>query len=232
MVILFIASCVTFANEKPKTVAVIDTGFKFSSNTKGVKLCQYGHKDFSSQNVFETGHTKIPVPKDLHGHGTNIAGLIHKFAGNANYCMVIIKFWNPEADDITNANNSAKAIKYAVSLNVNYINYSGGGPGINAIEKAAIKIHLDRGGKFIAAAGNEKSDINLKPYYPAMYDSRVISVGSTDEMGHRLPSSNFGSSVRRWEVGLDQEGFGIKLTGTSQAAAITTGKIINKECAK
>lgn len=230
--ILFIVSHTSFATEKPKIVAVIDTGFSFSSDTKGVKLCQYGHKDFSSQDIFERGYTQTPVPKDIHGHGTNIVGLITKYAGNANYCIVIIKFFDPKASGIVSLNNSVNSIRYAINIKADYINFSGGGSVSDLSEQLMVKAFLNRGGKFIAAAGNEKQNIDIYPYYPAAYDSRIVSVGSTDETGEKLPSSNYGSGVRKWEIGLDQVGFGIKMTGTSQATAITTGKIINKECAK
>jgi len=232
MAILFVSSCTTVAQEKPKIVAVIDSGFRFSEKTKRVKLCQFGHRDFSAQNVFERGYTQTPIPKDIHGHGTNIVGLIQKYAGNANYCIVIIKFWNPQSNGQVNLNNSVKALKYANNIKADYVNYSGGGPVSDFSEKIMVKAILNRGGKFIAAAGNEKENINLHPYYPAMYDSRVITVGSTDSFGQRLDSSNYGPSVKKWEIGLNQEAFGIKMTGTSQATAITTGKLLKKECAK
>lgn len=232
MAILFIASCTTFATEKVNVVAVIDTGFSFSKKTKGVKLCQYGHKDFTSQQLFEKRYTKTPVPKDTHNHGTNVTGLIQKFAGKSNYCMVIIKFYNQYADGTTNTLSSIKAIRYANRINAKYINYSAGGTMSDPAEKKEVIEFLNRGGRFIAAIGNENKNTKIVPFYPAMYDSRIVSVGAKDELGYRLSSSNYGSGVNRWEVGYKQEAFGITMTGTSQATAVTMGKIINRECAK
>lgn len=245
---------------KPAVIAVIDTGFRFSPLTKDVKLCKFGHKNFSSDAETYTppGFT-TPVPTDSHGHGTNIAGLIQKYAGNKNYCMVIIRYWSPKSnftDD--NLANTVKSIKYATSIGANYINYSGGGTFTSKEERKAVKEFLDKGGKFIAAAGNERSDIDTEHYYPAMDDPRVIAVGNailmTEELekeklkneekdkrivyvenkvAYAAVSSNYGYRVNRWEYGTNQIGFGISMTGTSQATAIATGKIINQtECEK
>lgn len=220
--------------EKTKVVAVIDSGFTFSENTKNVRLCNFGHRDFSSVKQFDKRFTREPVPmdsdKDL--HGTNIAGLIQDFAGYANYCMVILKYYNPKATGQENLDASILAVKHATAIGADFINYSGGGQLSDEAENTAIKTYLDKGGRVIAAAGNESNNTDLAPFYPAMSDPRIVSVGSTDMMGNKLPSSNYGPKITNWEVGYKMKAFGIRLTGTSQAAAITTGKILRKECIK
>lgn len=220
--------------EKTVVVAVIDSGFTFSSETKNVRLCDEGHMDFSGMNQFDSRYTKTPVPIDSEKtlHGTNIAGLIQDFGGYANFCMVILKYYNPKATGQQNLDASVAAVKYATNIKADYINYSGGGQLSDEAENAAIKAYLDQGGKVVAAAGNESENTDIAPFYPAMSDPRIVSVGSTDMTGNRLPSSNYGPKVKHWEVGHKMKAFGIRLTGTSQAAAITTGKIIRKECAK
>lgn len=220
--------------EKTKVVAVIDSGFTFSKDTKNVRLCDFGHEDFSSIKKFDSRFTRTPVPtdSDKNLHGTNIVGLIQDFAGYANYCMVILKYYNPKATGQENLESSIMAVKHATAIGADFINYSGGGQLSDEAENAAIKTFLDKGGRVIAAAGNEAENTEIAPFYPAMSDSRIISVGSTDIRGNKLPSSNYGPRVKKWEVGYKMKAFGISLTGTSQAAAITTGKIIRKECAK
>lgn len=220
--------------EKTVVIAVIDSGFTFSNNTNNVRLCNFGHKDFSSIKKFDNRYTETPVPtdSDKNLHGTNIAGLIQDFAGYANYCMVILKYYDPKATGQQNLDSSVAAVKYATDIKADYINYSGGGQLSDETENAAVKTFLDKGGRIIAAAGNESESSEVAPFYPAMSDPRIISVGSTDMQGNRLPSSNYGLKVTRWEVGYKMKAFGIRLTGTSQAAAITTGKMIRKECIK
>lgn len=225
--------------EKTAIVAVIDTGFGSDiapqyalDSMKSAKLCRTGHKNFTSDT--DTYNVNgIEVPADNHGHGTNIAGVIQDNAGNSDYCMVIIKYYSPKVQHDDNLINTIKAINYATSIGANYINYSGGGTETNKEEIQAVKTFLDKGGKFIAAAGNERSDMSRWPYYPAMDDKRVISVGNKGADDKPVPSSNYGKPVTRWEYGTKVVGFGIQLTGTSQAAAIATGKIINdSECDK
>jgi subtilisin family serine protease len=218
--------------EKTIVVANIDSGFTFSSDTKNVRLCNYGHRDFSSIRKFNGRYTKTPVPvdSDKNLHGTNIAGLIQDFGGYANFCMVILKYYNPDATGQQNLDASVAAVKYATRIKADFINYSGGGQLSDEAENTAIKKYLDQGGKIVAAAGNEAESSDIAPFYPAMSDPRIISVGSTDMYGRKLPSSNYGPKVTKWEVGHKMKAFGIRLTGTSQAAAVTTGKIIRKEC--
>lgn len=214
----------------PVVVAVIDTGLTVSYFTKEAKLCKNGHKNFTANpDTQSTQYTVDPVPVDNHGHGTNITGLIHTYAGNVDYCLVIVKYYDPKSPYDDNLKNTLKAIKYATSIKAKYINYSGGGIEFNPAERKAVKAFLDAGGKFIAAAGNERSDLAKQPYYPAMDDDRVIVVGSKEADGKVAKYSNFGDRVDRWELGSRREGFGVIESGTSQAAAIATGKIIKND---
>lgn len=220
--------------EKTVVVAVIDTGFSFSDLTKNVRLCNEGHRDFSGMNEFDNRYTKTPVPTDSDKdfHGTNIAGLIQDFGSYANFCMVIIKYYDPKATGQQSLEASIAAVKYATDIKADYINYSSGGQLSNDAENVVIKAYLDQGGKFIAAAGNEAENTDIAPFYPAMSDPRIVSVGSTDMYGKRLPTSNYGPKVTTWEIGDKMKAFGIVRTGTSQAAAIVTGKTLRKECIK
>lgn len=221
-------------NEKTTVVAIIDTGFNYPTVSEGVKLCKYGHRNFTElPDSRKIEGLKAEVPVDNHGHGTNIAGLIQKYAGNANFCMVILKYYDPKVIDSNNMKNTIKAIQYATAIGANYINYSGGGTDFSPEERNAVKKFLDKGGKFVAAAGNERSDLKKRGYYPAMDDTRVIRVGSRKPSGEIESYSNYGEPITRWEYGTDAVGFGVTMSGTSQAAAIATGKIINEsECDK
>lgn len=219
---------------KPAVVAVIDTGFNYPQLSNGVKLCSFGHRNFTT-NVDENTIYGVhdPVPVDHHGHGTNVVGIIQKYARDSYYCIVVIKYYDPRAMDNDNLANTIKALKYANAIGANYINYSGGGMIFSEQEKYEVEKFLDKGGRFIAAAGNEKSDLDEKPYYPAMYDDRIVTVGSVEKDGHISKYSNYGDHVSRWEYGTNIVGFGIEMSGTSQATATATGKIINEsECDK
>lgn len=214
--------------EEPIKVAVIDTGFDFGGQPiRGAHLCNYGHEDFTNGETMK--HDKIwsTVPLDTLGHGTNIIGLINKYAGNANYCIVILKFWKSDEDTYgENLSNEVKAIEYATAIKADIINISEGGVNYREIESNAVSEFLDTGGIVVAAAGNNNKDLSILPFYPAMCDSRVIVVGSLNKRGVKSHTSNYGAAVKSWEIGEHQEVYGLTMTGTSQAAAIHTGKML------
>lgn len=214
-------------------VAVIDTGI--SSLTP--KLCSEGHKALTG---------KEPL-KDEHGHGTHVAGLINDYAGSADYCLVAIKFYDPTANGAINLRHMIDAIDYAISLKVDLINISGGGPEASGQEKEYISKALDNGIKVVVAAGNSGQNLSHNcDYYPACYDKRIIVVGNLSEKespslmsnfgysANRAPSSNYGRVVTRWEVGVNVTSACVngrhacRLSGTSQAAAIASGKIVKE----
>lgn len=204
-------------------VAVIDTGFDFNSKWSiQPKLCATGHKDFTGTGL-----------QDNHGHGTHIAGLIAKYAGEANYCLVIIKFFDPKEYKPDNVKHSTDAFNYAVDQEVDVINYSGGGTEYSEEEYNAVLKALNADITIVAAAGNERSDLTKTTYYPALYDSRIEVVGAIDANADRIPASNYGPQVDAYEQGknvlsnLPNNSYGY-MTGTSQATAIHTGKIVNE----
>jgi subtilisin family serine protease len=258
-------------------VAIIDTGAQITH--RGVKehLCpNYGeigkdaHGNSKATNGIDDdgngfiddvfGWNFVDNNADLsdhhgHGHGTHIAGLINRYAGSADYCVMILRYYDPKSNESNNLINTVKAIQYATKMGAKVINYSGGGLAPSAEEQVAIEAFQDTGGIFVAAAGNERSDINVNKYYPASYNDGIIAVSAYDRGGHKLPSSNY-SCVRKpavdepplkelchWEdqnakkieyefgnnvystLPNDQYGY---MTGTSQATAIMTGNLVNR----
>lgn len=188
-------------------VAVIDAGFN-PSVLKSKNLCP-GKNHFSfSKNL----------PKFYKNHGTNVAGLIEKYAGGSNYCLILIEGIGG-SDSL-----SVNAFKTAINNNVDVINYSGGGAGEKFFEKEIVKKFLDNGGTIFAAAGNDGKNLDsICYYYPACYDKRINVIGNN----HKY--SNTGKIVKV-EM-LDGGGnvvYGIELTGTSQSTAIATGIYIRK----
>lgn len=205
-------------------IAVIDTGFDFHSKwSVQPKLCKFGHRDFTKTGI-----------QDNHGHGTHVSGLIAKYAKNADYCLIILKFYDLRSTPET-VKNGIKAINYAIKLKVDIINFSAGGEEFNDQEQSAVLNALENSIMFVAAAGNESSNLTKKTFYPALYDSRIVVVGALNEHGKNLRSSNYGPQVDFREVGkqmsiLPKGKYGL-MEGTSQATAIITGKIV-KEISK
>lgn len=166
--------------------------------------------------------------KDVHGHGTHVAGIIQSITPKSS--IMVLKYYDPNADGAANLANSTKAIEYAIKMKAKIINYSGGGTTKYPDEEAAIRKAQAQGILFVAAAGNEKSNSDIFGFYPADYGfSNIISVTAIDENRRILPSSNFGKN----SVDIAAPGHNIvstlpggtfgTMTGTSQATAFVTG---------
>ena len=245
---------ITFcAYADPIKIAIIDTGLGYTHISHMAKVCPTGHRDFSSDKSYDRSFNTVdPVPSDSNGHGTNIAGIISDNIGLSDYCLVIIKYFNQNALGNENIVSSRQAMEYLNELRPDIVNYSGGGYGFDPTEYASLEKYLNHGGMFVAAAGNEKNNVdNLNlAYYPAMYDTRIVMVGNASQVKikpnevslyrgtvhvdgenfYRLSSffSNYGKRVNDWELGENVMGYGIVMTGTSQACAIKTGKLVKK----
>jgi major intracellular serine protease len=203
-------------------IAVIDTGI----DAAVPKLCKVGHKSFVKS---------LPDPlQDEHGHGTHIAGIISSIAGDGDYyCLISIKYYDGSGRE-SNLTNLIKSIQYAVSLRVDFINISGGGEDPSDEERKTIEKALDNGINVVVAAGNDGKDLDKDcNYFPACYDTRIIMVGNllNTSPPTPAPSSNHGSRVTRWEVGTHIKstlpgGHVGTMSGTSQATAVATGKMV------
>jgi major intracellular serine protease len=207
--------------KEPIRVAIVDTGLDLTDTRFTKHLCKEGHKDYTDEGI-----------QDKNGHGTHVAGIIAKFAMDANFCLVIIKYYS-ETVRIDRWTAYLASLKHAVDLKVNYINLSSNGDGDSKFERELIKNNPDI--KFVVAAGNENKNLDVDVTYPASYDYKnVIVVGSTDKANKKLPSSNYGKIVDHWALGKDvfstlpnnKLGY---MSGTSQATATITGWLVKKQ---
>lgn len=222
----FSSTSYSTCKDEPVKIAVVDTGFGYHGHGIEAKLCKSGHVDFTTNQK-----PSDSVPLDTIGHGTNIVGIIESYAKktNVNYCVVILKYYRDDNFGINNLMNSIAAFKYATVNGIKYINYSAGGKDASDEEKEAVEDFLNKGGTFITAAGNGAVELGKNgTYYPAMYDKRIIIVGSTYRNGTHLLSSNYGKLITRWEFGCPVTAFGITMCGTSQATATASGKILSQ----
>lgn len=218
---ILLIACI--AQAKQTKVMIVDTGYDFKSKWQSydspkLKLCKSGHKDFTGTGIH-----------DNNGHGTHIAGLIGKYADNSNYCVVIVKFFDEKSSK--NANTTIDSFKYAIEQNVDIINYSAGGKQFMYEECEIVKKALDKGIIIVAAAGNNGSDLNLKKYYPAMCDPRVLKISNLDSSKRTIAETSNYSDDTILVSGTDlisttpNDTLSIK-SGTSQATAVYTGKLI------
>lgn len=176
--------------------------------------------------------------QDKLGHGTHISGIIaaakdedlgiQGIAPNAR--IMSLKYFDPETTGYQNLQSSIQAIEYAIKMKAQIINYSGGGAEFSKEEREALAKAEGQGILVVAAAGNEKSDTDQKPFYPANYGLKnILSVAAVDKNSLLLPSSNFGKK----SVALAAPGYKVlstipggrfgQMTGTSQATAFVSG---------
>jgi subtilisin family serine protease len=220
-----------FTKKKDIVVAVIDTGI--DPNHPHIKNNLYAVDGKAGKSNYGVDFsTKRPTtkPNDTHGHGTHVSGIIKSIFPEVK--LLVLKYYNPQASGQENLNSTIKALEYAVDNNVDIINYSGGGPEPSIEELKVLRKAEAKGILIVAAAGNERSNIDDKrhAYYPASYGlDNIISVSAHDKSIKIIPSSNWG----RLSVDLAAPGHHIKssipggkagyMTGTSQATAFVTG---------
>jgi subtilisin family serine protease len=183
------------------------------------------------------------TPQDGNGHGTHVAGTIGAVGGNGRGVVGVnwevsilpLRFLDDAGSGSTAA--AIAAINYATALrnagvNVVASNHSWGGGGYSTSLRTAISRHNDAGIMFIAAAGNEATNNDAIPSYPASYDlPNVLSVAAIDRSDRLASFSNYG----RTSVDLGAPGVSIYSTtpgngystysGTSMAAPHVTGVV-------
>ena len=220
-----------FKKNKEIVVAVVDTGIQGDhAFLKDNIFVVGGKKSANNYGVDFSGAKVTNTPSDAHGHGTHVAGIVKSIYPDVK--ILALKYYNPKASGQANLDATIKALQYAVDNNVDVINYSGGGPEASVEELRVLKAAEKKGILVIAAAGNERSNIDDKrhAYYPASYGlSNIITVGAHDDGLNIIPSSNYGKN----SVDIAAPGHRIRsaipnngaayMTGTSQATAFVTG---------
>lgn len=211
LILIVMMLCVSLAHAGTLRVGVVDTGLDLTDSRFLDHLCPVGHQDFTGMGI-----------KDHAGHGTHVAGLIQQYAKDSDYCLVILKY-----SDGGEALQSiyTKALAEAVYQHLDIVNLSLQGFTNDDKERSLICDHNNI--QFVVSAGNKGWDLDKMSCYPASYAcGNELVVGALNYSG-----SNYGTIVTNWENGLNvvstlpdgQEG---TKTGTSQATAIRTGKLI------
>lgn len=133
-------------------------------------------------------------PMDETGHGTHVSGTIGA-VGN-NLIGVTGVCWNINIASFKIGNNlidlaaAIKSIYFANINNIPILNNSWGGSYYSPILKYAIEQY---DGLFIASAGNNNSNNDFFPIYPASYDSdNIISVAASNQSNNLASFSNYG----------------------------------------
>ncbi|MCL2810485.1 MAG: S8 family serine peptidase [Clostridia bacterium] len=169
--------------------------------------------------------------RDLSGHGTHVAGTIGAIGNNhvgvVGVCwdigLVILNIGNTTID----LASAMQAINFAARKNIPILNNSWGGRQNSSALRYAIQQY---GGLFIASAGNNGTNNDSFPMYPASYNlDNIISVAALNPNNALAPFSNFGAE----SVHIAAPGTGIlstdlcggysNMNGTSMAAPHVAG---------
>lgn len=225
LLLLTILSSTSEAKYCPQIkIAIVDTGLDLTDPRFKNHICETGHKNFIKDQTLD----------DIHGHGTHVAGLIQKYAGRGNYCFLIYKYYSDANLGFVNLNNEVDAFQEAIDNGANIVNFSGGGAEFSEEEFLIMKSHPEV--LFMVSAGNEHANMDISEhyFYPAAYNLKnEIVVGSISWDHIRSDFSNYGKVVKNVEVGenvisyLPHNKKG-SMSGTSQATAIKTGKVVAK----
>ena len=172
---------------------------------------------------------------DDNGHGTHVAGTIGARQDGQGVVgvswrvrLMPLKFIGANGEGT--AADAVRAVLYAAANGAHITNNSYGGDGFSQAMLDAIQTSDAAGSLFVAAAGNDASNNDQAPVYPADYDvPSVLTVAATDHFDRKAWFSNFGAA----SVDIAAPGFGIYSTwpggayrfadGTSMAAPHVAG---------
>lgn len=140
--------------------------------------------------------------KDDQGHGSHCAGTIGAKGNNGvgvagvvwDVKIIGVKFLDRNGSGTLE--NALKAIDYATKMGAKIMSNSWGGGGFSETLKASIERAHAAGILFVAAAGNDGSNNDSAPMYPASYQiPNVVSVAAINNKGQIANFSNFGKST-------------------------------------
>ncbi len=169
-------------------------GLGRSMATNGVDDDLNGYVDDVSGYDFELDSG---VVTDGSGHGTHVSGVIvADHAGGAVYGaapdakLLPLDFMND--DGAGHISDAIRAMYYAAARGAKVVNASWGGAPCSKSLRQAISDLGVAGILFVAASGNEYSDLDADPSYPAAYNvSNQITVASSTQSDRMNDFSNY-----------------------------------------
>src|SRR6185503_638936 len=145
-------------------------------------------------------------PMDDNGHGTHCAGIIGAEGGNemgvagVNWTVRIMALKFMDAEGAGTTSDAIEAINYVINrkragVNVRVISASWGSTMKSRALEDVIRKAGDEGILLVAAAGNDSSDNDRTPHYPASYQlNNVISVAAVNRNDELTSFSNYGAN--------------------------------------
>jgi len=141
-------------------------------------------------------------PFDDNDHGTHCSGTVGAVGNNGkgvvgvcwNVSIMPLKFLGANGSGTTD--DAVDAIIYGVNMGAKILSNSWGGGGKSRALEDAIKYAEQRGVLFVAAAGNEFSNNDRSPTYPANYEvDNVVAVAANTSSDRLAGFSNYGKKT-------------------------------------
>jgi subtilisin family serine protease len=179
-------------------VAVLDTGVRFTHEDLAANMWRNSSevagngRDDDGNGYVDDLHGISALdgtgyPMDDNGHGTHVAGTIAGVADNGRGIagvawrakIMALKFLDATGNGYTS--DAIGAIDYARVKGAAVINASFGGAGASMAFRDALVRAQSAGVIFVAAAGNEASNNDMTPTYPANYqlDNMIVVAATT-----------------------------------------------------
>lgn len=237
----------TFKGDANLVVAIIDTGIDYNHQDLAANMWK-NPGETAGDGIDNDGNGYIDDvygwdfayndsnPSDVHGHGSHTGGTVGAAGNNGvgvvgvnwNIKLMALKFLNDSGSGSTA--DAIEAVQYATNKGVKISNNSWGGGGFDQGLYDAINAAKAVGHLFIAAAGNNGSNNDSSPFYPATYNlDNIISVAAISSSEAKASFSNYGKTT----VDLGAPGVSILSTtpgnnyqyydGTSMAAPHVSG---------
>lgn len=193
-------------------VAVIDTGVDYNHEDLSFNMWRNPNPKNNDLVGWDFIHDDN-LPFDDHSHGTHCAGVIGAVGANGKgisgvnqrVSIMALKFLSAQGSGDTAG--AIRAIGYAVENGAKVLSNSWGGKGDedNKGLRDAIELAERKNVLFIAAAGNDGTDNDKDPTFPASFDApNLISVAATDSNDKMAYFSNRGKkSVHLGAPGVD-----------------------------
>ncbi|NBX75354.1 MAG: hypothetical protein EBQ92_02280, partial [Proteobacteria bacterium] len=203
-------------------VGVIDTGINYNHpdlkdnvwNNPGETGTDSSGNDKSTNGIDDDGNGFVDDfrgwdfvsndndPNDEHGHGTHTAGTIGAVGNNGigvagvNWQVSLVPLQIFDSSGSGDLSGAIAALEYATQMGFPITNNSWGGGGYTQVFEDLLKANRDAGSLFIAAAGNNGSDNDTDPFYPASFQvENVISVAASNNTDQLSSFSNYGATT-------------------------------------
>lgn len=194
----------------PELAAVLEPGWNFVDGNADA--------DDRPGGVDSSGNG---TPDEAVGHGTVVAGLVHRLAPEARLLPVKVL----DADGGGTLWDAVQGIRFAVDRGARVINLSLATQESSGLLQQALQEAWSAGILIVTSAGNGNTD---RRQFPAGY-SFALTVASVDGENRKAGFSNYGSDVDVVAPGVDLvstfwDGQYVAWSGTSFSAALVSGE--------